>query len=390
MLPALKRSALPRRIFVGLLVLMCACVEPYLAPAIEDDHNVLVIDGFLIPNDTTVIKLSRTNPIYSKEGYEAEVNAFVEIESNDGSKYQLSEKTAGTYVSPPLNLNPGRQYRLHVRTGDTEEYASEFVGIKDSHQIDSVTWEGITEGDALEFSVYSHDPEGKTRYYLWTYDETFQYVSAGRSRYYHENDQVIARKSSEEIYNCWKTNKMNNIYVTSTNKLSEDIVYDFPLYRIRQASPKLYFAYSVLVKQIALTEGAYDYWSSTKLNSEQLGSLFDPMPSQPLTNFACLSSPSTPVVGYFTASTQVTKRVFLTRQEIKGPSTPYEETGYEDCESELILLADISEEGLKGKLIYDRYDDVITQEFLGYVVGPEYCVDCRKRGGVNVKPEFWN
>ena len=388
-LPARKRLPLPERTFAGLLVLMCACVDPYLAPAIQDDHYILVIDGFLIPNDTTVIKLSRTNPIYSKEGYQAEVNAFVEIEANDGTRYQLIEKTAGTYVSPPLNLDPAHQYRLHVRTGDTEEYASEFVAIKNSHQIDSVTWKEITEGDALEFSVYSHDPQSKTRYYLWTYDETFEYVSGGLSRYYYENGQVIARKSSTEINICWKTNKLNNIYVTSTNKLSDDIVYDFPLYRVPQKSRKLFFAYSVLVKQIALTEGAYAYWSSTKRNSEHLGSLFDPIPSQPLTNFACLTNPSTPVAGYFTASTIVTKRVFLTRQEIKGPSTLYEETGYENCEGELILLADISEENLKGKIINDRYDDVITQEFLGYIVLTEYCLDCRKRGGINVRPDFW-
>lgn len=198
-LPSLIRSPLHKRIFAGLLILMCACVEPYFVPAIQDDHNILVIDGFLIPNDTTVIKLSRTNPVYSKDGFEAEVNAFVEIEANDGTKYQLSEKAVGTYVSPPLNLDPARQYRLHIRTEDTEEYASEFVEIKDSHQIDSVTYKEITEGDALEFSIYSHDPQGKTRYYLWTYDETFEYVSGGLSRYYYENGQVTARKSSTEI-----------------------------------------------------------------------------------------------------------------------------------------------------------------------------------------------
>ncbi|HMG90979.1 MAG TPA: DUF4249 domain-containing protein, partial [Chryseolinea sp.] len=348
-----------------------------------------VIDGFLIPNDTTEIKLSRTNPIYSSEGFEPETNALVEIEANDGTRYQLTEKISGTYVMPPLNLDPAREYRLHVRTGDTEEYASEFVGIKNTHQIDSVTFQEIAEGDALEFYVYSHDPEGKTRYYLWTYDETFEYVSGGPSRYYHENGQVIARKLATELYNCWKTNETNDTYITSTSQLSEDIVYDFPLYKVPQLSLKLYFAYSVLVKQIALTEGAYAYWSSIKTNSEELGSLSDPIPAQPFTNITCLTNPSVPVIGYFTASTLVTKRLFLTRQQIKGPSTPYEETGYEDCEVELILLEDISEENLRGKLIYDREYDLITQEFLGYIVLSEYCLDCRKRGGVNVKPDFW-
>jgi hypothetical protein len=386
----LKRFLLAGKMFAGVLVLITACVEPYVASVIQEDHNILVVDGFLVPNDTTEIKLSRTNPIYSKEGLEPEKNALVEVEGSDGTRYPLSEKVSGTYVSPPLDLDPAREYRLHVRTGDTEEYVSEFVAIRNTHRIDSVTFSEIAEGDALEFYVYSHDPEGKSRFYLWTYDETFEYVSAGLSRYYFDNGQVIARKSASEIYNCWRTNKVNNIYITSTSKLSEDLVYDFPLYRVPQASRKLYFGYSVLVKQVALSEEAYTYWYSTKRNSEQLGSIFDPIPSQPFTNFTCLTDPSVPVIGYFTASSQVSKRVFLTRQQINGPSTLYDETGYEDCKSELILLADMSEENLTGKLIVDRYDDVITQEFLGYIVLSENCLDCRKRGGVNIKPEFWN
>jgi hypothetical protein len=56
--------------FAGVLVLITACVEPYVASVIQEDHNILVVDGFLVPNDTTEIKLSRTNPIYSKEGLE--------------------------------------------------------------------------------------------------------------------------------------------------------------------------------------------------------------------------------------------------------------------------------------------------------------------------------
>ena len=371
-------------------MLMCACVEPYVAPVVTDDRNILVIDGFLVPNDTTVIKLSRTNPIYSKEGIGPETNAFVQIEGSDGTSYQLNETVSGTYKIPPLNLDPAREYRLYVRTGDTEEYASEFVPIKNTHQIDSVTFKEKQEGEDVEFYVYSHDPQGKTRYYLWTYDETFQYISNERSRYYFENGEVIARKSSEEIYNCWKTNKMNNVYTTSTTQLSEDVVYEFPLYTVPQKSRKLFFAYSVLVKQFALTEEAYIYWNLTKRNSEQLGGLFDPMPSQPVTNFNCLTNPAVPVVGYFTASTLATKRVFFTFQQISGPSTLYEPTGYEECKSELILLEDISAENLKGKLIFDRYYDLITQEFLGYIVSSEYCIDCRARGGVTVKPEYWN
>ncbi len=369
-----------------------ACLDPYIPPLIKAPNGILVVDGFLVGNDSSFIKLSRTASLDAAGTGGPERDAFVEIESETGETYAMPGNTNGMYVAPALNLDPSVAYRIHIRTSDTFEYLSDFVPLKESPLLDSVTWKEEKEHDEIQFNIYAHDPLNKTQYYFWTFDETWKYVSTSTSVYYYENGDILPRKLATELYECWKTNKPANYYVTSTSALTEDLVYDFPFFSIPQSSRKLYFGYSILVNQYALTPEAYTYWSITKKNSESLGGLFDPLPSQPQGNIHCITDPLSAVIGYFMASTVTRKRAFFTRQEINGPSTgPYSETGYEWCDDEgyIIPLDEISEWSLQGNLIGDRYYDLITQELIGYTVAPQECVDCRYYGGVTKRPDYW-
>ena len=195
--------------------------------------------------------------------------------------------------------------------------------LRETAMLDSTTWEEDTTKETIRFNIYAHDPKNTARYYLWTYDETWQYTSATTSQLYYENGGLHYRNLATELYYCWKTVQTNNIFVNTTKALSEDVVNDFKLLELPQSNRKLYFGYSVLVRQYAITEEAYNYWLVTKKNSEQLGTLFDPLPSQPVGNMFSISHPSEPVIGYFSASTVASGRVIFSRQKIIGPSQPY-------------------------------------------------------------------
>lgn len=267
-----------------------ACLEPYHLTVNPEESGFLIVDGFLVRNDSTFIKLSRSQPVDNHGNSEAERNATVKIESENGSQYFLIEKGNGLYVAPPLDLGTSQQYRIHIQTDGRGEYVSDYVMLKSSPPLDSVTWKEESSVEAIQFSIYTHDPENNTRYYLWTYDETWKYTSAFTSIYYYENGLMLPREESTELYYCWKTNAPNNVYLNSTIALSEDVVYDFPLLRI----------------------------------------------------------PAEPAIGYFSATTVEKKRVFFNWQAIIGPSRPYDPTGYEKCTKEIILLDDISDLALEG------------------------------------------
>jgi len=382
-------SLTTRAAVIVVLIFANGCLEPYAPALVTVDYNFLVIEGFLVGNDSSFVKISRSQPIGDATPYESEIHATVEVEAENGTKYSLSEKSNGVYVAPPLNLTSSVNYRLHIRTDDTKEYYSEYVPLKESPPLDSVVWAETPSGDGVQFNVFAHDPENKTRYYLWKADETWKYVSTATSIYYYKNGEMLQRDSSTELYNCWKTLPVNNIFLHSSTTLAEDIISDFELFAIPQNSRKLYFGYSLQVKQYALTREAFDYWSMIKKNSESLGSLFDPVPAQPFSNIRCTTNPEEPVIGMFSATTVQEKRVHFTRQDITGPSSEYTPTGYEYCTGEIILLEHISAFTLQNKLVEKKYFDLVTFEHLGYVVGREDCMDCRKKGGVTQKPIYW-
>lgn len=381
-------------LWIILMFFAGACLDTYLPGIVLQDSGVLVVDGFLIGNDSTRIKLSRTQTLDSEVTSVSEPGAHVEIQGANGDKYVLIEEKAGLYVAPQLDLDLTQQYKLRIVTQHDQEYQSELVNMKVSPPLDSVTKTELPEHDRIGFYLYTHDPNNKTQFYYWTFDETWKFASMGYSVYYFENGQILPRKSASEIMECYRTQYNNNFYLGSTEGLAEDVVYHFPLMEIPQYSIKLYFGYSILVKQYALNKDAYAYYAITKKNSENLGTLFDPVPAQPTSNLRCVSNPSNAVIGFFSATTVQKRRIFFSRQEITGPTIPYtvdenySPTGYENCPEFLFPPDQMTAENLNGKLIGDKRFDLVTFELIGYTVAPEECLDCRFKG-TTTPPDYW-
>ncbi|HTE33232.1 MAG TPA: DUF4249 domain-containing protein [Chryseolinea sp.] len=386
-----QRIACRRAVYWMLFAcLLSACLEPYVPSIAKEDFGILVVDGFFVPNDSTQIRLSRTVTIDNPANSRNEPDAIVAIEGDNGYSRTLIHKTGNIYVAPPVNVDPNAHYRLHIRTADKHEYYSEFIDVKPSPSLDSIRWTEVTdEHDVINFNIFSHDPSNSTHYYLWTYDETWEYSALDISVYYIENDVIKIRNVATDLYYCWRTLYNQNVNLASTVALSQDVVYDYPLLQIPQTSRKLLYGYSILVKQYALTEDAYNYWSVTKKNSEDVGTLFDPLPSQPQGNLYCATDPTRPAIGFFSASTVQQQRIFLKRQQIKGPGELYEPSNYDNCFSEVVPLEKMTSAYLQGKLIQDRVFDKVTFELIGYKVYPADCLDCRLRGGVNTPPSYW-
>jgi hypothetical protein len=371
---------------VVLLVVAC-CIEPYQVSSVLTDYNYLVIDGFLVSgNDSTIIKLSRTTTLSNSIKDLTESNALVQIEDEAGKTYTLNEKSKGTYALAPMSFDTSLKHRLHIRTKDNKEYMSDFVSILQSPMIDKVNWK--EEQSGIQTSIDAHDSNNATKYYLWKYEETWKYTSTGFSIYVYKEGEILPRKYADELYYCWLTEEGHNISIFSTQSLGQDIVSNFPLITIPSNSRKLMYGYSLLVKQHAISKQAFEYWSLLLKNNENLGTLFDPMPSRDIGNFHSVNDPTEPVLGYFSASTIATKRIYIDRQQLQGPSSGYELMGLTDCKGEIILLKDLANK-LPGNLIIDKRFDDVTQEFIGYSVAPAQCIDCRKQGGVITKPDYW-
>jgi hypothetical protein len=139
-----------------------------------------------------------------------------------------------------------------------EEYASDLTKVNITPPIDSVNWKGSS--DAVTVFVSTHDDQVQPGYYQWQFEETWKYVSAYSSELeYDNNGWFTIRPDSNMIYTCWRSARSTNISLANTEKLSSNVIYQYPLTEISYSgSDRLVIRYSILVKQYAISKEWYD------------------------------------------------------------------------------------------------------------------------------------
>lgn len=362
-------------------LLFAACRQAYEPPVITAPNRFLVVEGIinLTPATRTVITLSRTRNLVDTVVTDPVPGASVRIESKAGVIYTLSELPDGRYESQPLSLSASDSYRLRI-TANGNEYSSDFVQAKITPPIDSITWR--QDKDVTIFAS-THDPLNNTRYYRWDFTETWQYRAVYEALLGVSGNLIFYRDASNQVYNCWSTAAATQIALGTSIKLAQDVIDRAPVAVIPQNSEKIGIRYSILVRQYALTEDAFKYWEILKKNTEQLGTLFDPQPSQLKGNIRNTANASEPVIGFVSASSVQEKRLFIDNSSlvdwvniVPGPN----------CD--LIGIP----QNATNYLIYNYPDTNYAPYFFvtgGIRLAPKGCLDCTLRGGSNQKPAFW-
>ncbi len=386
-----------------MLLALDGCKKPYTPPVVAVNHNYLVVEGVIDPGpDSTIIKLSRTVPVSSAGATVPELNATVAIENDAGTvSYPLTQMGKGYYATAGLNLSSSGKYRLKITTSGGVSYQSDAVAVKNSPPIDSVHFKVETQlGGTLGVQIYvdTHDASNDTRYYRWTFNETYTFHAAYDSHYILDRtpqyDTIVLRRPDQMIYSCWLTDTSSNLLLNSTAALSKDVVSNMPLDFLASTSEKISGRFSILVKQYALTKEAFQYWQQLKKNSQQLGSIFDAQPSEVQGNMHCLSDPSLPVLGYISAGKVALQRIFIDNYYLRiyvpkpdsFPGCLLESQYYVDP----ITGANDVENNIYRSfwMPVDPISQPGAEHPLGYTTSTEPCIDCTLRGTTK-QPSFW-
>ena len=378
------------KLYVMVLILLTSCIDPYNPPQVTQANSYLVVDGYVdLEAGKSVITLSRTKNLSESNQIVKQTNAQVSIQIEGGATYQLWEGEAGVYSGEGFVLSVTDKCKLIINS-EGKQYESAVVAMKVTPEIDSVTY--FVDDDGVRIDVTTHDPTNSTWYYQWQYEETGKYISKFRSLYDYRgpNDYPIRTKEND-IYVCWKSQPSTSILVASSSSLKQDVIYKYPLTLVPSTSWILEHRYSILVKQFAIDEETYNYWIQLKKNTESLGTLFDPQPSQIAGNIRCTTHPDETVLGYFSVRSIREKRLFIDGSDL--PRYENVETGYEQCfydEIDTILLADLAVGLTPGYLLITGVTSPMGTQIIGYSVHTESCIDCRKvRQGTTKRPEWW-
>jgi len=362
-------------LFTICLIIVFACKDPYEPPATTQNVNLLVVEGTINPDSTTIL-LSRTRTLQDTTRIFPEPNAVVFIEGQSGVSYPLRSQQNGFYTIGSLPLSLTEKYKLKI-TVSSKQYESDFVSLQRTPAIDSVSW---TRDSSVSITVNTHDPSNNTRYYRWEYVETWEFHSYYQSLLGYKNGQVYYRDSSDLLGVCYNTDASSQIILGTSAQLSSDKIENAPITTIPDGSEKLGVLYSILVKQYALNKDAYNFWQLLRRNTSEVGGLFDAQPSQLTGNLRCVSNPTEPVLGFVSASTVETKRIFIRREELPGWNSGNEN---------FTCIPKIITDSLQYYLSDTAWAPAYFVSGGGLAIAKNVCVDCRRHGGSTTKPSFW-
>ena len=154
--------------------------------------------------------------------------------------------------------------------------------------------------------------------------------------------------------------------------------------QIPAGSSELGIRYSILVRQYVLTADAFNFWQQLQRNTEQIGSIFGPQPSEVKGNIHSVSNPAELVVGFISAGTMRQQRIFITAQDVPD----WHAQSIFDCTIQNIPTdsLDYFLGGFLDNLPIQINGGVMPR--YRYDIARSACVDCRLTG-TNVKPSFW-
>jgi len=362
-----------------ILLAAVSCRQRYDPPVVSSGATFLVVEANLNPQGLTSILLTRSVPLGTGSAIKPELNAQVTVEGKDNTTRQLSGIGNGRYNNANLGLTIGTEYRLRIKTTNGKEYLSEYVKARKTPVVDSIGYEQETEG--LRIQAYAHDATKQTRYYRWDFDETWEIRSTYPSSYIY--DPVIKGIRNrifpdEDVAVCWKYESSSTIVLANSTRLQDDIIYKAPVHFIPNGSEKLAVRYSILLRQYALEKEAFNFYELMKKNTEDIGNIFSPQPSEIRGNIKNTNDDKEYVLGYVTCSTveelrkfiQIPWHFFMLCNVYRVPNIPDSIKFYY---------------GPGGPLIPYAYD-YPPPTYLG---SEPQCVDCTRRGGNTKRPSYW-
>lgn len=371
--------------FILWLVFCTACITDYSTPPSDQQIGRLVVEGFITGHAGVDFRLSRTVALEADTAFLPETGAQVNILRSDGAMYGPARETElGVYRIEMGELNRDSEYCLQfVTQGDT--YQSEFLAPSPTPPIDSLHWYKEEAGKPVNIAVSTHDDTRKTHFYLWTFEENWEFTANYFTRWFYdpEADDFYYQEYNPGYF-CWNKDHSKRISIASTEKLAENRIVNQVIHTLPCTDTKLSLLYCITVSQRGLSSKGYTYYRNKQKMNEETGGLFSPQPSELKGNIRCITRPEIPVIGFIEVGEVSKKRMFIDGDKVyeypeerKCTEYPREQLGPDITVYQMYRL---------GYLPYMVPDDPLWPSPLFFV--EKKCLDCRETGTKN-KPDFW-
>ncbi|MCL2501858.1 MAG: DUF4249 domain-containing protein, partial [Bacteroidales bacterium] len=303
------------------VVVTTACITPFSPKGIEAEEDALVIEGDIIIYGETKVYLSLLRTLDSDYDVIYVTHAHVWIENQQGDVYTgyVAEETNDSphFVIDTRTLSLDAQYKLCVHLWDGRQYESDFLTPLATPDIHAIGFTVHDTRTAVDFHVTTYGDDHNSRFYKWNYTEDWEIISPHYSGIYFDPVLEVFRRYPGEspVYYCWKRAESTAV-IARTDHLEENTVYQYKLHTMTNRDDRISFLYFIELHQMSISKEAHVYWSVLKRNTDEIGGIFAPQPSELRGNIRCISHPDDRVFGYISAGTRSVEKIFVTAQDI--------------------------------------------------------------------------
>ncbi len=375
-------SALLFLLFATLL----SCRTPYEPEVPAEELRILVVEGYLDTEGLrSELKLSRTAPLGAESAFYPETRAKVLLKSTTGQAFSLIETELGTYVFE-RNIDEKQNYVLEIELNSGERYVSELMQPIVTPEIINAGFKRDEEGVEVYATTQGN---ANADDFLWTFEETWIYRPRIRTPYIYipELKDVRDRKEEEQNSLCFKTESSPGILLETSSRFRDQVVFQKTITEIPEGDERIMERYSILISQKGLASKDVAFWEILKKNTEDIGSIFSPLPSLIGGNIKSLDAAKSPVIGQVSLGVVRQKRVYINFLEVLP--WDYLDPSFNDCSIGLdpIFRTDYQTIFGNGAVVPAR-PLMVGTAIVGYYPSSKRCTDCTLYAS-KIKPSFW-
>ncbi len=374
--------------FLLLWVTMQSCRTPFDPEVSALDGSFLVVEGYLDSEGTkSRLRLSRSLPLDADTAFAAELGAMVTLYSASGESYPLAEGGDGEYFFE-ANIPEEQTYSLEIILRNGERYRSKEM--KPILTPDILDAGFVMDEEGVEVFITTQGDQNADDF-LWTFDETWIYRPKIRTSYIYDAaiSDVRFRTEAEQISLCFKSEESSDILLETSSRFEEQVVFRQTITEIPRGDERIMERYSILVSQKALEPDAVKFWEILKKNTEDIGSIFSPLPSLIGGNIEPMDNPDLAVVGQVSLGLVRQRRIYINLEEVSP--WYYSDPVFNDCviEKDSVLIVNYASAFGGGSVLPARpYMPPGGTAVLGYFPTTRRCADCTLYASP-IKPDFW-
>lgn len=380
----LKLSRFALLVFIAMV--WTGCREPFEPENPQSANSVLVVEGYLDTEGLqSKLKISRTVSINDSITSNPESGALVTILAENGTSYRLQESESGNYDFSQ-NIPENTQYRLIIELQRGERFESSLIQPIITPDILDAGF--VRDEDGVEIFINTQGNEAADDF-LWTFEETWIYRPRIRTGYIYDSqlEDVRFRTAEEQIALCFKTEQSPGILLETSSRFQDQVVFRKTITEIPVGDERIQERYSILITQKALDPDAVQFWETLKRNTEDIGSIFSPLPSQITGNIRAVDNSGIPVVGQVSMGVTKQRRIYVNLTDV----TPwgYRDPEFNDCViGEEAVMIPMYDAIFGSGFILPARELMVGTSIVGYFPSFRRCSDCTLYASPHV-PDFW-